>query len=63
MSRSNTLFTRVAWGSDTVLGVTRQRCTGLGLALAELRALPDLDTPADLDAAIAAGLLDRRRWS
>jgi len=57
------LFTQVAWGSDTVLGVTRQRCAGLGLDLAELPALPDLDTPTDLDAAIAAGLLDRRRWS
>ncbi|HQR20585.1 MAG TPA: TIGR04282 family arsenosugar biosynthesis glycosyltransferase [Burkholderiaceae bacterium] len=57
------LFTDIEWGSDKVLDATRRRCVGHGLRLAELHALPDLDRPDDLEAAFAAGALDRARWS
>jgi rSAM/selenodomain-associated transferase 1 len=49
------LFDDVAWGSADVLRSTRARIAALGLSLAELRTLPDLDVPDDLDRALAAG--------
>ena len=57
------LFTDIEWGGAVVLDATRRRCVRHGLRLAELRALPDLDRPDDLEAALAAGVLDRARWS
>jgi uncharacterized protein len=50
-----TLFDGVAWGTDRVLAETRARMTGAGLSRAELDPLPDLDTPDDYRAALAAG--------
>ncbi len=57
------LFQNIAWGSETVLQSTRQRCVALGLTCAELPALPDLDRPEDLDLAIANGWLDGSEWT
>jgi rSAM/selenodomain-associated transferase 1 len=57
------VFTDIEWGSAGVLDATRRRCVRHGFNLAELRALPDLDRPDDLEAAFAAGALDRARWS
>jgi hypothetical protein len=51
------LFEQIAWGSPAVLRATRARSAELGLSYLELRTLPDLDTPEDYDAALAAGLL------
>jgi glycosyltransferase A (GT-A) superfamily protein (DUF2064 family) len=51
------------WGSDAVLDNTRRRCAEQCLTLSELRALPDLDRPDDLDLAIATGLLGGTLWS
>lgn len=42
------LFADIAWGSDTVLAITRRRVQGLGLRLQELTVLRDLDRPEDL---------------
>jgi hypothetical protein len=42
------LFFGVAWGTSTVLSETRARISALGLKSAELPALWDLDTEADL---------------
>ncbi|UCE76242.1 MAG: TIGR04282 family arsenosugar biosynthesis glycosyltransferase [Gammaproteobacteria bacterium] len=42
------LFDSVPWGSAEVLQATRERAESLGLRYAELGALWDLDTPADL---------------
>jgi uncharacterized protein len=49
------LFDGLAWGTDTVLAATRARMTDTGLSCAELDPLPDLDTPDDYRAALAAG--------
>jgi uncharacterized protein len=49
------LFDGIAWGTDTVLAATRTRMTDAGLSCAELDPLPDLDTPDDYRAALAAG--------
>jgi len=51
------LFEALAWGGATVAQDTRARAAALGWRLAELPALPDLDTPADYDAALRAGHL------
>ncbi len=55
-SRLPGIFRGVPWGTEGVLAATRDRCAALGLGLAELEPLPDLDRPADL-----AALGDRRR--
>jgi rSAM/selenodomain-associated transferase 1 len=52
------LFEDVQWGSDAVLATTRARIEALGLSSVELRGLPDLDRPADLDLAVARGWVD-----
>ena len=52
------LFEHVAWGSETVLSTTRTRATDHGLRLAELPTCWDLDRSADLDRALALGLVD-----
>ncbi len=49
------LFEAIDWGSDRVLDSTRGRIAALGLDCAELDPLPDLDTPDDYRAALAAG--------
>jgi hypothetical protein len=42
------LFSGIAWGTSTVLEETRARIKAIGLKVAELPALWDLDTEADL---------------
>ncbi len=42
------IFTGVPWGTERVLAATRERAADLGLGLAELEPLPDLDRPEDL---------------
>ena len=49
------LFDGIDWGSDRVLAATRARIAARRLACAELAPLPDLDTPDDYRAALAAG--------
>ncbi|MCA3227671.1 MAG: TIGR04282 family arsenosugar biosynthesis glycosyltransferase, partial [Burkholderiales bacterium] len=49
------LFEGVAWGGPQVLAATRQRIAAAGLRHVELPALPDLDTPADYQDALARG--------
>lgn len=43
------LFDAMVWGTDTVLAETRRRSASLGLRLAELAPLWDVDTERDLD--------------
>jgi hypothetical protein len=52
------LFEDMAWGEPTVLAATRVRIDAAGLRAAFLDPLPDLDTPADLARARAAGWID-----
>jgi len=52
------LFEDIEWGGPTVMQATRARIEAAGLRAAYLPALPDLDTPADLARARAAGWLD-----
>lgn len=47
------LFRKIAWSGPEVLAATRRRCRHLGLAVAELPAAADVDTPADLRAFVA----------
>jgi uncharacterized protein len=42
------LFEDIAWSTSTVMQHTRDRAAGLGLLLAELPAVADIDEPADL---------------
>jgi len=49
------LFEGIAWGSASVLDATRARIAAAALRCAELPPLPDLDTPDDYQAALAAG--------
>lgn len=56
------LFERIDWGSARVLAQTRERAIALRLTLAELHPCPDLDLPADLDAACAAGWVSPQAW-
>lgn len=44
------LFAGIAWGSHKVMAATRAAAQRTHTSLAELRSLPDLDTPADLAA-------------
>jgi hypothetical protein len=52
------LFESIEWGGPKVLRQTRSRIDALGLRCALRPPLPDLDTPADLRRALAAGWLD-----
>lgn len=56
------LFAGVEWGTSRVLAQTRARAAVLGLVLREVRACADLDLPADLDAACAAGWVSEEAW-
>lgn len=49
------LFRGITWGSSLVLKATLARADALGLRCAQLAPLPDLDTPSDYHAALAAG--------
>lgn len=49
------LFDDIAWGTDSVLAATRARLHSAKLRCRELDPLPDLDTPDDYRAALAAG--------
>lgn len=51
------LFESIDWGGPEVLRQTRERTATLGLRCALRPALDDLDTPADLQRALAAGWL------
>jgi rSAM/selenodomain-associated transferase 1 len=51
------LFEAIEWGGPRVLQQTRQRIDSLGLRCALRPPLDDLDTPADLQRALAEGLL------
>lgn len=42
------LFADIPWGTDAVCGITRERAKALGLDLALLPPLRDIDTPADI---------------
>jgi uncharacterized protein len=57
------LFSGIDWGTHTVLDTTRQRLQTLGLRHAEMKPLPDLDRPDDLDLALRNGWLERGTWS
>jgi glycosyltransferase A (GT-A) superfamily protein (DUF2064 family) len=52
------LFEAIDWGGPQVLQQTQARIDALGLRCALRPTLDDLDTPADLQRALAAGLLD-----
>jgi uncharacterized protein len=52
------LFSTMPWGGDTICAQTLAACRRLGLRVAQLHALPDLDRPADLAQAIASGVVD-----
>jgi rSAM/selenodomain-associated transferase 1 len=52
------LFEDIRWGGPTVMQETRARIDTAGLRACYLPALPDLDTPADLERARRAGWLD-----
>jgi rSAM/selenodomain-associated transferase 1 len=51
------LFEGIEWGQPTVMQATRERMAQLGLRWCERPPLPDLDTPADYERALAAGWL------
>jgi len=53
-----TLFESIAWGGPEVLRQTQARIAALGIRCALRPVRDDLDTPADLQRAIAAGLLE-----
>jgi rSAM/selenodomain-associated transferase 1 len=53
------LFDGIRWGGNDVLAATRKRIADAGLRCAELAPLPDLDTPDDYSAALAAGWISR----
>jgi rSAM/selenodomain-associated transferase 1 len=48
--RAPALFERIDWGSSRVMAQTRERAREIGLALAELAPLADIDRPEDLAA-------------
>lgn len=52
-----TLFESIAWGEASVLARTQARIAAAGLRCALRPTLDDLDTPADLQRALAAGLV------
>jgi len=51
------LFKGIAWGTQDVMRLTRDRATQEGLRVAELKTTWDLDTPTDLGRALREGLL------
>jgi len=59
MTRSHAeLFDAIPWGSSAVLAATRARAAAHGVRLAELPTCWDLDRAADLDRAVALGLVE-----
>lgn len=54
------LFEGVAWGGESVMEETRARLRQLGWCWRELKALWDVDRPADYERLLASGLLDDR---
>lgn len=50
------LFDRIPWGTETVMGCTRERLRGLGWRWAELETLWDIDRPEDYDRLLRSGL-------
>ncbi len=57
------LFCGIAWGTGQVLEATRALARSSFLSTAELRTLPDLDHPEDLERALAAGWIDATEFS
>ena len=53
-----TLFDSISWGEPSVLEQTRNRIAAAGLRCAMRPVLDDLDTAADLQCALAAGLIE-----
>ena len=51
------LFTDICWGSDSVMGVTRERLAALGWQWLEMATLWDVDRPADVTRLHASGLM------
>ncbi|HEX5279783.1 MAG TPA: TIGR04282 family arsenosugar biosynthesis glycosyltransferase [Micropepsaceae bacterium] len=49
------LFQGLAWNTSAVMEETRKRATHLGLAIAELETLWDIDVPEDYDRALRLG--------
>ncbi|MEG1969392.1 MAG: TIGR04282 family arsenosugar biosynthesis glycosyltransferase [Burkholderiaceae bacterium] len=56
------VFDDIAWSTPSVAQATRERARAAGLALTEIETRPDLDEPADLDAALAAGWVAANAW-
>jgi rSAM/selenodomain-associated transferase 1 len=52
------LFRGIAWGGDRVLEQTRERAASLGLMVARLDPLDDVDTPADVCRLVAWAATD-----
>jgi len=59
---SPALFADIDWGSAQVAEQTRARARSAEITLAELAPRPDLDTPADLDLALACGWVPATAW-
>lgn len=55
------LFRAMPWSTPWVASLTRERAAAAGLALAEMRTVWDVDTPADYRRLVAAGLLPLER--
>jgi rSAM/selenodomain-associated transferase 1 len=53
------LFVDIAWGTQQVLAATRLRARSARLRMTELACSWDLDRPADLERAVALGLITR----
>lgn len=53
------LFCNMPWSTDRVMAETRSRARRIGLTMAEPAVLWDIDTPADYNRALAAGIIDR----
>jgi hypothetical protein len=52
------LFDAIPWGSGSVLATTRARAAASGIRLAELPMSWDIDRPADLERAVALGVVE-----
>jgi uncharacterized protein len=56
-SRLGAAFAGVSWGTAQVMAQTRERLAAAALSHAEMPTLWDIDEPADVERALAAGLL------
>ncbi len=54
------LFRNIDWGSSSVMSQTRERAAEHGLTLDELKAVTDIDTPADLETIDLESLLAKQ---